>query len=137
MDCYRKVLGSKIHRATVTQADLHYEGSITIPPELLSASGISEYEAVWVWNIAQGTRFETYAIAGDADSGDICVNGAAAHLASPGDLVIIACFINIDSEQVSDHKPKLVFVGPDNRQKMHGIDKELPGPKTRPASKED
>ena len=88
----RKVLRSKIHRATVTHADLDYEGSVTIPPELLTASNIAEYEAVSVWNVTRGTRFETYAITGLPNSTDVCVNGAAAHLVEPGDTVIIACF---------------------------------------------
>ena len=131
MDCYRKVLASKIHRATVTQADLHYEGSITIPPELLRASGIAEYEAVWVWNVNQGTRFETYAIAGESGSGNICVNGAAAHLASPGDLIIIACFVSIENDKVASHKPKLVFVDPNNKQIMAGVEQEIAGPNKR------
>lgn len=126
MEGLRKVLRSKIHRATVTQADVDYEGSITIPPGLMEAAGIVEYEAVNVWNVTNGSRFETYAIAGQAGSGDICVNGAAAHLVKPGDLVIIACFEHIPESQVAEHRPRLVFVDSQNRQQPSR--KELPGP---------
>ena len=88
----RKFLRSKIHRATVTQADLHYEGSLTLPPDLLLAAGISPFESVHVWNVTRGTRLETYAILGEPGSSDVCINGAAAHLVKPGDIVIIATF---------------------------------------------
>ena len=93
MSSFRRMLGAKIHRATVTQADLDYEGSLTIPPELLAAADIAEHEAVHVWNVTRGTRFETYAILGEPGAGDICANGAAAHLAQPGHIVIIATFV--------------------------------------------
>ncbi len=122
----RKVLLSKIHRATITHADLSYEGSISLPPELMQASGIDEYEAVNVWNVTNGNRLETYAIRGQTASTDISINGAAAHLVNPGDLVIIACFGFLDSEQVSAHKPKLVFVDQNNRIKE--LRDEIPGP---------
>ena len=111
----RKVLRSKIHRATVTHADLDYEGSVTIPPELLTASNIAEYEAVSVWNVTRGTRFETYAITGLPNSTDVCVNGAAAHLVEPGDTVIIACFGWIPEHQLVTHKPRLIFVDTNNK----------------------
>lgn len=124
----RKVLLSKIHRATITQADVNYEGSITIPPELLVASGIEEYEAVAVWNVTRGTRFETYAITGQPGSSDICVNGAAAHLVEPADLIIIACFGWIPADEVNQHKPKLVFV--DDKNKIKELRREIPGPLT-------
>ncbi|KGP63993.1 aspartate decarboxylase [Legionella norrlandica] len=114
---YRKMLKSKIHRACVTQADLDYEGSITIAPELLEAANILPYEAVNVWNITAGTRFETYAILGEKGSTDICVNGAAAHLVTPGDLVIIASFTQILEEDCSTHEPTVVFVDQFNRLK--------------------
>lgn len=127
MDSYRRVLRSKIHRATVTHADLHYEGSITIPPELLHLSGIMEYEAVHVWNVTNGSRFETYAICGEIGSHDICVNGAAAHLTNPGDTVIIACFFNLHEKHVSSYKPKLIFVDPHNRLIEQRA--EIPGPR--------
>lgn len=128
LDSFRRVLRSKIHRATVTQAELHYEGSVTISPELLEASGIVPYEAVHIWNVSSGTRLETYAIAGKPGSTDICVNGAAAHLVEPGDMVIIACFMYVNSAQIADHKPKLVFVDAHNRIKE--IREEIPGPFT-------
>lgn len=127
----RKFLHSKIHRATVTHADLHYEGSVTIPPELLAAADINEYEAVCVWNVTRGTRFETYAITGLPNSTDICVNGAAAHLVSPGDIVIIACFGFIPDAAVPTHKPRLVFVDGSNR--ILPSRAEIAGPQVRAA----
>lgn len=114
---YRKMLKSKIHRATVTQADLNYEGSITISPELLAASNILAYEAVNVWNVTAGTRFETYAITGPKGSGEICVNGAAAHLVTPGDLIIIASFTQVLEEHCALWDPTVVFVDEFNRMK--------------------
>lgn len=112
---YRKMLKSKIHRARVTQADLDYEGSITIAPELLKAADILPYEAVNVWNVTAGTRFETYAITGIPGSTDICVNGAAAHLVTPGDLVIIASFTQVPEEKCAHVVPTVVFVDQFNR----------------------
>ncbi|WED42597.1 aspartate 1-decarboxylase [Legionella cardiaca] len=112
---YRKMLKSKIHRARVTQADLEYEGSITIAPELLTASNILPHEAVNVWNVTAGTRFETYAITGEKNSTEICVNGAAAHLVTPGDIVIIASFIQLPEEICHLHQPTVVFVDDNNR----------------------
>jgi len=88
----RTFFKSKIHRATVTHADLEYEGSVTIAEDLMEAARILEYEAVHVWNITRGTRLQTYAIKGPRGSGVICVNGAAAHLNRPGDMVILATF---------------------------------------------
>jgi aspartate 1-decarboxylase len=126
---FRKLLGAKIHRATVTQADLHYEGSITIPPKLLEAADIVDYEAVQVWNVTKGTRLETYAITGEVGSSDICMNGAAAHLAKPGDLVIIASFVDIPEDMVAQHTPNLVFVDSNNQIKHLGP--EVPGPSRR------
>ncbi len=114
---YRKMLKSKIHRACVTQADLDYEGSITISPELLKAANILPYEAVNVWNVTAGTRFETYAITGEKSSTDICVNGAAAHLVTPGDLVIIASFSQVLEEDCAALVPTVVFVDQFNRLK--------------------
>lgn len=112
---YRTMLKSKIHRACVTEADLDYEGSITISPELLNAANIVPYEAVHVWNVTAGTRFETYAIMGEAGSTDICVNGAAAHLVTPGDLVIIATFSQVLEEECAKVVPTVVFVDQFNR----------------------
>ena len=114
---YRKMLKSKIHRACVTEADLDYEGSITISPELLKAANILPYEAVNVWNITAGTRFETYAITGKPGSTEICVNGAAAHLVTPGDLIIIASFSQILEEDCASQVPTVVFVDQFNRLK--------------------
>ncbi|WP_133136119.1 aspartate 1-decarboxylase [Legionella rowbothamii] len=112
---YRKMLKSKIHRATVTEADLDYEGSITISPELLKAANILPYEAVNVWNVTAGTRFETYAITGESGSTNICVNGAAAHLVTPGDLIIIATFSQVLEEDCAQVNPTVVFVDQFNR----------------------
>lgn len=123
---FRKVLRSKIHRATVTHADLHYEGSITLPPELLKAAKIASYEAVCVWNVTCGTRFETYAIKGKKGSTDICINGAAAHMVTLGDIIIIACFNYLKSDQVKKHKPTVVFV--DKNNQIVTKRKEVPGP---------
>lgn len=126
---YRKMLKSKIHRAYVTQADLDYEGSITISPELLKAANILPYEAVNVWNITAGTRFETYAITGEKGSTDICVNGAAAHLVTPGDLIIIASFTQVLEEDCASTVPTVVFVDQFNRLKE--IRPEIVGVKHR------
>ena len=126
----RKVLYSKVHRATVTGACLDYEGSITIPPALLRESGIQEYEAVWIWNVTRGTRFETYAILGQEGSEDICVNGAAAHLVEVGDKIIIACFCEIHADEISRHQPRIIFVDQNNRSL--GAGKECPGPQKSP-----
>ncbi len=112
---HRKMLKSKIHRATVTGADLHYEGCITIDKDLLEASDIIPYEAVAVWNVTNGNRFETYAIEGERGSGVICINGAAARLVSPRDLVIIASFVVMENVEAIRHEPKLVFVDDQNR----------------------
>ena len=113
----RKILKSKIHRATVTGADLHYEGSITIDRNLMEAADILPYEAVDIWNVTFGTRFQTYAIPGQPDSGTICINGAAARLVSRGDLVIIASWSEMADEQARNYDPKLVFVDEKNRPK--------------------
>lgn len=114
---YRRMLKSKIHRAHVTEADLNYEGSITISQELLEASNILPYEAVHIWNVTAGTRFETYAIEGAYKSHDICVNGAAAHLVTPGDIIIIASFVQVIEAQCSAHLPIAVFVDEKNNIK--------------------
>ena len=114
---YRRMLKSKIHRACVTHADLSYEGSITISPQLLNAADILPYEAVNIWNVTAGTRFETYAIEGASNSTDICVNGAAAHLVTPGDIIIIASFIQLSDEFCATLKPTAVFVDSSNRIK--------------------
>ena len=121
----RKMLKSKIHRATVTGADLHYEGSITIDLDLMEAADIIPYEAVCIWDVDNGSRFETYAIEGERGSGVICINGAAARMVAPRDLVIIASFVNMSNEQALKHEPKLVFV--DERNRMLRTRKERAG----------
>ena len=122
----RKMLRAKIHRATVTQADVHYEGSITIDRRLMDATDLLPNEAVCVWNVTNGNRFETYAVEGAPDSGVICVNGAAAHLVSPGDLVIIAAYTWLEEEAARAYEPKVVFV--DERNRMREKRAEVPGP---------
>ena len=108
------LLKSKIHRATVTQADLNYVGSITIDSDLLRESGIQEYEKVEIADITNGNRLETYAIAGDAGSGIICLNGAAAKLVNPGDKIIIMAYANMTPEESKSHKPTVIFVDDNN-----------------------
>lgn len=111
----RCMLKGKIHRATVTGADLHYEGSITIDRELMEAANILPYEEVRIYNVTNGERFETYAIEGEPGGGEICLNGAAAHKASRGDIVIIACFGMVAEEQARGWKPDNVYVDAANR----------------------
>ena len=110
-----EMLKAKIHRATVTQAELHYVGSITIDSDLLQASGICEYEKVQIVDIDNGQRFETYTIAGPAGSGVICLNGAAARCVSTGDKVIIMAYARMTPEEAKTHAPSVVFVDDDNR----------------------
>ena len=111
----RIMMKSKIHRATVTHADLDYEGSVSIDEDLLEAAGIWEYESVHIWNITRGTRLETYAIKGERGSGTICINGAAAHLNKPGVLVILATFAELEDSEARVHKPVVVLVDRKNR----------------------
>jgi aspartate 1-decarboxylase len=113
----RTMLKSKIHRATVTQADLHYEGSVTIDDNLLRAADILPNEQVAIWNITNGNRFQTYALRGEAGSGVICINGAAARMVSPGDLVIIASYTEMETKEAVEWEPHLVFVDERNRIK--------------------
>jgi aspartate 1-decarboxylase len=124
----RKMLKSKIHRATVTGADLHYEGSITIDLDLMEAADIIPYEAVCIWDVNNGSRFETYAIEGERGSGVICINGAAARMVAPQDLVIIASFVSMSNAEALAHEPKLVFV--DDRNRMLDTRKEVAGQAT-------
>src|ERR1700687_1610203 len=112
----RSMLKSKIHRATVTHADVDYEGSLTLDPLLLEAADILPYEEVHVWNVTRGTRLRTYAMVGERGSGGVCVTGAAAHLAGPGDLVIVATFTQMDDGAARAHRPKVVLV--DGRNKI-------------------
>ena len=111
----RKLLRGKIHRATVTGADLHYEGSVTIDQNLMDGCDLLNHEAVHVWNVTNGERFETYAIPGQRGSGVVCVNGAAAHKVKKGDLVIIAAFSWMEEKEARAWKPKVVFVDEENR----------------------
>ena len=112
----RTLLKSKIHRARVTDADLHYEGSVTIDRLLMDAADICEYERIEIYDITNGARLATYAISGPAGSGVICINGAAAHLVHPGDLVILTTFAHYDEAKVGRHRPAIVHVDENNRQ---------------------
>ena len=111
----RILFKSKIHRARVTEADLDYEGSITIDRELMDAADLIEHEQVDVLNITSGARLTTYAISGEAGSGTVCVNGAAAHLVQPDDLVIIVSYAQYDEAEVRRHEPRVILVDHDNR----------------------
>jgi aspartate 1-decarboxylase len=126
----RTLFKSKIHRATVTHADLDYEGSITLDADLMSAADILPYEKVAVWNVTRGTRLETYALEGPAGSGVVCVNGAAAHHNSPGDLVIVATFAAMDEAEARAHQPVVVLVDGQNRITDRAAS-ELAGPRRR------
>jgi aspartate 1-decarboxylase len=111
----RDMLKSKIHRATVTEANLDYVGSVTIDKDLLDAADIYENEFVDIWDLTNGNRISTYSLNGPSGSGVICINGAAAHLIHKGDLVIIASHVQLDEEAARRHVPKLVFVDQHNR----------------------
>lgn len=127
----RTLFKSKIHRATVTQADLHYEGSVTIDVALMEAADIANYEAVHIWNVTRGTRLQTYAIEGPRGSGTICINGAAAHLNQPGDVVILATFADVEEAEVRSHVPTVVLV--DERNRVREKRAEVAGPARPPA----
>jgi aspartate 1-decarboxylase len=111
----RMMCKSKIHRATLTDANLHYEGSITIDSDLLQAADILPYEKVQVVNVNNGNRLETYAIEGKSGSGEICLNGAAARLGAPGDLVIIISYATVDDIEAREWEPKKIRVDQKNR----------------------
>ncbi len=125
------MLKGKIHRATVVQAELDYVGSITIDSALLEQAGIFEYEKVQIVDVNNGSRFETYAIAGERDSGMICLNGAAARCVSVGDKVIIMSYAKMSLDEVKTHKPKVVFVDDNNHAvrittyEKHGLLKDM------------
>ncbi|HLT24592.1 MAG TPA: aspartate 1-decarboxylase [Ignavibacteria bacterium] len=106
---------SKVHRATITQAELHYEGSLTLDAELMDEAGLIPYEKIQVVNINNGLRFETYIIEGERHSGTICLNGAAARLGMVGDRVILIAYGMFSEEELADFKPKVVFVDEHNR----------------------
>ncbi len=112
----RTLLKSKIHRARVTDADLNYEGSLTIDGDLMVAADILPYEQIQFYNIHNGARFDTYAIGGTAGQGSICLNGAAARMGAPGDLIIIATYSNYDEAETAGHQPKVVLVDSRNRK---------------------
>ena len=111
----RTMLKSKLHRVTVTQSELHYEGSCAIDETLLDAANIHEYEQIQIYNITNGERFTTYAIRATRDSGIISVNGAAAHKANPGDLIIIATYATYNELELARYAPELVYVDAGNR----------------------
>jgi aspartate 1-decarboxylase len=119
----RVMLKSKIHRATVTDCDLHYVGSITIDPELLEAADILEHEQVHVVDIDNGARFETYTIPGERGSGEMQVNGAAARLVARGDTIIVISYAHYDAAELSDYQPRVVHVDRENR--IVSVDQEV------------
>ena len=110
-----EILKGKIHRATVTDADLGYMGSLSLDEDLMDAAGFKEYEKVQVLDITNGSRLETYIIRGERGSGKVCINGAAAHLIHAGDLVIIVSYCQLLNEESQDHQPKIVYVDAANR----------------------
>ncbi len=111
----RILLKSKIHRATVTDSNLQYEGSLTVDKDLLGSVDIVPYEQIKIYNVTNGERFDTYAIAGPAGSGVICLNGAAARKGAKGDLIIIASYAHYDEMEVRTHEPKIVLLDPNNK----------------------
>ncbi|GAB3580252.1 aspartate 1-decarboxylase [Amycolatopsis endophytica] len=119
---YRTMLKSKIHRATVTQANLHYVGSVTIDEALMEAADLLPGEQVSIVDITNGARLETYVIPGERDSGVIGINGAAAHLVHPADLVILISYGQMDSAEAASFQPRIVFVDDENRIKHEGAD---------------
>ena len=122
----RTLLKSKIHRARVTDANLHYEGSVTIDLDLMEAADIVEYEQVDIYDITNGARLTTYAISGPRGSGTICINGAAAHLVKPGDLVILASYAQYDEPEIRAHEPRICRVDAQNRFVPKGPNGQLP-----------
>lgn len=121
---------AKIHRATVTHADVDYEGSVTIDSELMDAAGIHEYEQVHIWNVTRGTRMVTYTLRAEPGSRIICINGAAAHLATPGDKVILATFADVEPQAAAGWRPTVVLCDEDNNI-VSGDHTELAGPQRR------
>ena len=118
----RTMLKSKIHRATVTQADLHYVGSVTVDETLMEAADLLPGEQVSIVDVTNGARLETYVIAGERDSGVLGVNGAAAHLVHPGDLVILISYGQMETSEAAAFRPRIVFVDADNRIAHSGTD---------------
>lgn len=111
----RKLLRGKIHRATVTGADLDYEGSVTIDRDLMERADLVDHEAVHLWNVTNGERFETYVIEGEAGSGEIGANGGAARLCVVGDPLIVISYCGLDDDEARRHEPKVILLGPDNQ----------------------
>ena len=111
----RTMLKSKLHRATITGSDLNYVGSITVDPDLLEAADLLEHELVHVLDVNNGSRFETYTIAGERGSGEVTVNGAAARLVHTGDIVIIVSYAGYEESEIAGHEPRVVHVDADNR----------------------
>ena len=126
-----RMFKSKIHRATVTQADLDYEGSVSIDEDLLELANILPHESVDIWNVTRGTRLTTYALKAERGRREICINGAAAHLMKPGDLVIIATFCQLEEQEAKEFEPTVLLVDANNNPKE--IRAEIPGPNTPPA----
>lgn len=126
----RRMFLSKIHRAVITHADLDYEGSCSIDADLMDRADILANQELHVWNITQGTRLVTYALPGPRGSGIICINGAAAYGNTPGDLVILATFGEMDSEEAKVFEPKVILVDRDNR--VVSERQEVPGPRMPP-----
>lgn len=116
----RTLLKSKIHRARVTGADVHYEGSVSIDPNLMRQADIVPFEKVAIWDVTNGARIETYAIPGKEGSGSVCINGAAAHLVHVDDIVIIGSYAEYDDAVAKGHQPTLLMVDPDNKNNILG-----------------
>lgn len=111
----RTMFNGKIHRAVITHADMDYEGSVTVDADLMDAADILPHEAVHIWNLTRGSRLQTYALPGPRGSGVICVNGAAAHLNQPGDLAILATFVELGDDEARQHVPRVIRVDGQNR----------------------
>lgn len=124
----KTLMTSKIHRATITQADLHYVGSVTVDPDLLDAAGLVENEKVAIVDVTNGARLETYVIRGERGSGELKINGAAAHLVHPGDLVILIAYGMMTEAEAAVHLPRVVHVDQSNRIVEIGTDPAQPVP---------
>lgn len=123
----RRMLGGKIHRATVTGACVDYEGSVSVDSLLLEAAGMIEHEMIEIWNVTTGARLTTYALASTPGSGTVCLNGSAAHHASVGDLVILATFVDLDDDEAASWRPHVVFVDGANRVRSRRLERSLCG----------
>ena len=121
----RTMMKSKIHRATVTDANLHYQGSVTVDPHLLEAADILPHERVEIYNVTNGERLATYAIPGAPGRGEVCVNGAAAHLVARGDLIILATYAEVEEEEARGWQPRVVFVDAKNRAQASRADQPV------------